>query len=729
MTAVTRPCENLQDAVIPAANEEAIISTDAAYNELSLKALSRAAAGFQIAVETAQLIHKLGKVEGRVDSLDLCRCAQWSGLRARAVQSDISRLSALPMPIMVATEQGWLVLEGVTDSTAKLYHPVRGVDREYPLEVFHQNWSGEAILLAVTDEPPINQKFGFGWFLPSIRKHMAQFRTVVAVSLVIQLIALVTPMLFENVIDKVLSSRSVSSLQVLGIAMLALAIFDPLYGFIRSWLFTNLASKVNSELSTRLYQHLIGLPLAYFQQRQTGEIIARCREMQQIRQFLTGSALTMLIDLAFILLFVAVMFYYAPLLTWIVLGSLVCYFVFWLAVGPVLRAKVTREYELGADNTAFLTEAVTGVETIKTNAVESSFLRRWEFQLANFVRASFRAKVTGIWAGQGIGLIQKLASALVLWWGVNLVMKGELSPGGLVAFNMLSGHVTQPILRLAQIWQDFQHTLISLRRIGDILDEPTECGTEGLASVPSLQGGVSFRNVRFRYREDDAEVLRNLNVEIQPGEFVGITGSSGSGKSTLTRLLQRLYAPQHGQVLVDGIDLAIADPVALRRNMSVVLQESYLFSGTVADNIRQCRPQASDEEVFTAAELAGATEFISQLPQGYDTQVGERGNRLSGGQRQRIALARALITQPGILLLDEATSALDYESEAAVMSNMDAITKGRTVISIAHRLNTIRHADRILVLENGEVVEQGSHDMLLDKGGIYAKLWALQVAS
>jgi ATP-binding cassette subfamily B protein RtxE len=569
-------------------------------------------------------------------------------------------------------------------------------------------------------------RFGFAWFIPSIRKHSAQFRNILLVSLMLQGIALVSPLFFENIIDRVLVGRSLSSLQVLALAMLVLALFEPVYGFLRSWLFANFASKVNSELSGRLYQHLTALPMEYFQKRQSGEIIARVREMAQIRQFLTGSAMTLVLDLVFVGLFVAVMFAYAPKLTWLVLGSLAIYFLFWLVVGPLLRSRVTREYELAADNTAFLIESVTGIEPIKTCATETGFLRRWEHQLSAFVRAAFQAKVVGIWAGQGIGLIQKLTSALLLWWGVSLVMKGELTPGELVAFNMLAGNVTQPILRLAQVWQDLQHTLISLRRIGDILDEEGECGSGGLASVPTLQGAVTFRNVRFSYEEESQEVLRNLNVAIRPGEFVGITGPSGSGKSTLTRLLQRLYVPQHGQVLIDGIDLAIADPVAVRRSMSVVLQQSVLFAGSVIDNIRLCKPQATENEVIEAATLAGADTFIRELPQGYETHVGEKGGRLSGGQRQRIALARALLTQPRILILDEATSALDYESEAAVMANMEAIARNRTVISIAHRLNTLCHADRILVIDKGQIVEQGSHEELLTFNGIYANLWQLQ---
>lgn len=695
--------------------------------DTGLQALVWAARRFDLAISVAQLNHRLGRVEGVADSLDLCRCAGWIGLRARMVKSSLQRLEHLPLPALLETDLGWVVLDTVDEGRVRLYWPLEDCCQELSREALVSIWQGQALLLAESHIGLKAPGFGIAWFLPSILKHIRQFRSVLLVSLMLQLVALVTPMLMENIIDRVLVSRGLSSLQVLGIALLALALFEPLYGFIRSWLFSNLASKVNAELSARLYRHLVQLPLSYFQQRQTGEIIARVGEMQHIRQFLTGSALTLVLDLAFCGLFIAVMYSYAPSLTWLVVGSLALYFLFWLCVGPLLRSRALREYELRADNTAFLTEAVTGIETIKTGATEGGFQQQWQRQLAAYVRAAFSTRLVGIWAGQGIGLVQKVTAALLLWWGVTLVMDGQMTPGQLVAFNMLAGHVVEPILRLAQVWQDFQHTLISLRRLGDILETECESGSGGLASVPALQGSMSFQGVRFRYEEDGQEILRNLNLEIQPGEFVGITGPSGSGKSTLTRLVQRLYVPQHGRVLVDGIDLAIADPVALRRNMSVVLQESVLFAGSVAENIRLCRPQATDAEVQEAATLAGADEFIQGLGQGYETQVGERGGQLSGGQRQRIALARALLTNPTILLLDEATSALDYESEAAVMANLQSIARGRTVISVAHRLNTLRHAQRILVIDHGQVVEQGSHEQLLAMEGLYARQWALQM--
>ncbi|MFJ2336124.1 type I secretion system permease/ATPase [Pseudomonas protegens] len=701
--------------------------------DTGLHALAWAARRFDLSISVAQLTHRLGRVEGPADSLDLRRCAGWIGLRARAVQSRVQRLHHLPLPALLDTTRGWAVLDAVEGDRVRVFWPLQGQCQTLSRQELATLWQGpdqgqgEVLLLAERHVQLKTGGFGVSWFLPSILKHGRQFRSVLLVSLMLQGVALVTPLLFENIIDRVLVSRGLSSLQVLGIAMLALALFEPLFGLLRSWLFSNVASKINAELSARLYQHLIQLPLGYFQRRQSGEIIARVGEMQQIRQFLTGSALTLVLDLAFCGLFIAVMYSYAPLLTWVVVGSLALYFLFWLCVGPLLRSRALREYELNAANTAFLTETVTGIETIKTGAIESAFQQQWQRQLAAYVRAAFHTRIVGIWAGQGIGLIQKLTAALLLWWGVMLVLDGQLSPGQLVAFNMLAGHVVEPILRLAQVWQDFQHTLISLRRLGDILDSDCESGSGGLASVPALQGGVSFQGVRFRYEEDGQEVLRQLDLEIQPGEFVGITGPSGSGKSTLTRLLQRLYVPQHGRVLVDGIDLAIADPVALRRNMSVVLQESVLFAGSVAENIRLCRPQASDAEVRHAAGLAGAASFIEALAQGYETEVGERGGQLSGGQRQRIALARALLTNPGILLLDEATSALDYESEAAVMANLQGIVHGRTVISVAHRLNTLRHADRILVIDQGRVLEQGTHQQLLALDGLYARQWALQM--
>lgn len=693
-----------------------------------LAALAHAAACFDLAVEPSQLAHQLGLIPEKIDSIAVCRCAGWIGLRARKVYQQYERLGNLALPILFRDGAQWYVLLAFNEDGAVIYNAASHQKQSISQQQLASLWSGEAILLAKAEQQTQKKTaFGFSWFIPVIVKYRHQLRNIILVSLLLQGILLVTPMLFETVIDKVLVSRGVGSLMVLGSAMIALAIAEPCYTFLRGWLFSHLSSRVGAELNTRLYRHLLGLPLSYFGEQQTGQTIAKVREMEQIRSFLTGSALTMLLDLIFVGTFIAVMFCYSSQLTWIVLFSLLCYLLFWWAVGGVLRQRVERQYEASAQNTAFLTEAISGLETIKTSATEHQFNRGWRQSLAGYVRASFACARAANTAEQGITLINKVTSAILLWYGVNLVLVGDLSPGQFIAFTMFSGYVTQPILRLAQTWQDFQHTQVALKRIGTILDCPTEPGSAGLSSGNERTGSLTFKQVRFRYRPDTAEVLQNLNLEIVGGEFVGITGPSGCGKSTLTKLLQRLYIPQHGQILVDGQDLAITDATALRCQMSVVLQDSVLFSGTLRDNICQCRPNADDAQVEHVARQAGAHDFIMSLPQGYQTQVGEKGSLLSGGQRQRVALARALMADPKILILDEATSALDYESEAAIMRQLPVITRNRTVICIAHRLNTLRQCDRILVLKEGQVLEQGSHQALVDQAGVYARLWQLQM--
>ncbi|MEW9890817.1 MAG: type I secretion system permease/ATPase [Candidatus Symbiodolus clandestinus] len=696
-----------------------------------IPAIVKAAHILKLAATEATLNHTLGVETQQLDALDVCRAATYASMRAKWIQG-VGRVETIPVPALVCLRGVWQVVERIEGSYWYLYDPSTQQHNREPLPT-KQQWANTLVVLLAENKLTVSEvKFGFQWFLPSILRHKRQLRDVLALSFMLQLVALFSPMVFQNVIDMVLVHRGLSSLHVLALAMLGFAVAEPLYSYLRGKVFSHFSSKVNSELSSRLYRHLITLPLDYFAQRQTGQVVARIREMAHIRQFLTGSALMLILDSVFIVMFLIVMFHYAKKLAWIVIASLFLYAGFWLIMGPILRFRVTKEYDANALSTAFLTESITGIETIKTTGTESDFLRKWQVTLACQIRSAFTANKVGIFAGQGVNLIQKLSSAAILYVGVKLVIAGNpqtgefLTPGGLVAFNMLSSHVTQPILRLAQMWQEFQHTLIALRRIGDILDSPSEVGRKGVAMLPQLQGKVEFNNVRFRYNAESPEVLQGLTFSVQAGEFIGITGPSGSGKSTLTRLLQRLYVPQQGQVLVDGMDLAIADPSSLRCNMSVVLQENVLFAGSIIDNIRLCSPEAPEEEVIASACLAGADEFIAALPHGYHTMIGERGNGLSGGQRQRVALARALLANPRILILDEATSALDYESESAIMANMDKICADRTVISIAHRLNTIRRTNRILVVDQGQIVEQGNHERLLEKKGLYAHLWDQQ---
>jgi len=498
-------------------------------------------------------------------------------------------------------------------------------------------------------------------------------------------------------------------------------------GGLRTYLFSHTTNRVDVVLGAKLFKHLLALPIGYFEARRVGDSVARVRELENIRNFITGSALTLVVDLLFTFIFFAVMYCYSPLLTAVVLGAIPFYVLLSLLVTPILRNRLNEKFSRGAENQAFLVESITGIETLKSMAVEPQMQHRWEEQLAGYVGASFRSANLGNIAGQCAGFINKVTVVLILWFGATLVMKGHLSVGQLIAFNMLAARVSGPILRLVRLWQDFQQAGISVRRLGDILNKPTEPGyNPGRATLALLKGGVYFNAVGFRYHPDRPEVLRNIELQIDPGEIIGIVGRSGSGKSTLTKLIQRLHVPGTGRVLIDGIDLAMIEPAWLRRQIGVVLQENYLFNRSVRDNIALANPGIAMEKIVQVAQQAGAHDFILELAEGYDTMVGERGSTLSGGQRQRIAIARALLSDPRILILDEATSALDYESERIIQKNMRKICKDRTVFIIAHRLSAVQHADRIIVIDQGQVVEQGSHAKLIQQRGQYARLHAMQ---
>jgi len=598
---------------------------------------------------------------------------------------------------------------------------------ELDLDEFTAKYSGRIVALASRAELAAKEvSFDLSWFIPAVVRYRKLFGEVLIASLFIQIFGLISPLFFQVVIDKVLVHRGMSSLDVLVFAMIVVAIFEVLFGALRTYLFSHTTNRIDVQLGSNLYKHLMQLPIAYFGARRVGETVARVRELENVRNFLTGSALTLVLDLAFTVVFFAVMFAYAPTLTWIVVASLPFYIGLSLFITPGLRKRVEEMFQRGAENQAFLTESVTGVETVKAMAVEPQMHRRWEERLAEYVKASFRAAMLGNYASNGVQLIQKVTMGFTLYFGAKIVIAGDLTVGQFVAFNMLSGHVTGPILRLAQLWQDFQQMSISVERLGDILNTPTEVAG-GQTDLPPVKGDIKFDAVTFRYKFDTPEVLRNISLDIKAGQSIGIVGPSGSGKSTVAKLVQRMYVPESGKVLVDGIDLAQASPTWLRRQIGVVLQENYLFNRPVWENIAISQPALSRERIVEAAKLAGAHDFILELPEAYDTVLGERGGTLSGGQRQRIAIARALVTNPRILIFDEATSALDYESEEIIQKNMRQISQGRTVLIIAHRLSTVRACDRIITVEAGEVVEDGNHDQLMGTDGRYARLWKNQM--
>jgi len=680
-----------------------------------------------VAADVEQIRHRLGT--DKIGASEMLRCARDLGLKARVYRTDWLRLARTPLPaIATLRDGGFLVVAKAAEDKVLVQSPLAPRPVLMTRDELLAIWDGGLILMTrragLSD---VTRRFDITWFLGAIHKYRHLLSEVLVASFFLQLFGLVSPMFFQVVIDKVLVHRALSTLDVLVIGLLTISVFEAVLGILRTYLFAHTTNRIDVELGARLFHHLLALPMAYFQARRVGDSVARVRELENIRNFLTSSALTLVIDLFFTFVFVAVMFVYSPLLTWILLGSFPFYIVISAVATPLFRRQLDEKFRRGAENQAFLVESVTGIETLKAMAVEPQMQRRWEEQLAGYVAASFRVLSLGNTASQMVQLVSKVVTASLLYFGAKLVIDGSLSVGELVAFNILAGRVSAPVLRLAQMWQDFHQARLSVSRLGDILNTTAESTyAAGRARLPAIRGDITFDHVTFRYRIDGQEVLHDVSFNVPPGQMVGIVGPSGSGKSTFAKLVQRLYVPESGRVLVDGMDLAMADPAWLRRQIGVVLQENVLFNRSVRENIALADPAISIERIIAAAHLAGAHEFILELTEGYDTIVGERGSTLSGGQRQRIAIARALIADPRILILDEATSALDYESERIIQQNMKQIAKGRTVLIIAHRLSTVRATDRIVTLERGRLVEDGTHDALINTGGRYASLHRLQ---
>ena len=682
--------------------------------------------------DVAAIRHEFGEAEKLLGTKDVLRAARKFGLKSRSIKTTWERLRKTSLPALAQTHNGdFFVLGQIAEDKILIQSPSSNKPQTLSRKEFENIWNEEVIL--ITQRAPIlgkGGKFDISWFIPVLLRYKRIFSEVIVASFFLQVFALVSPLFFMVIIDKVLVHRGLTTLDVLVFGLLVVSVFEVLLGLLRTYIFSHTTNRVDVELGAKLFDHLLKLPLSYFQARRTGESIARVRELENIRNFITGSSLTLVIDLFFTFVFFAVMYVFSPTLTWIVLFSIPFYVLLSILITPVLRRRIEEKFQRGAVNQAFLVESVSGVETLKAMAVEPQMQRRWEDQLAGYVGASFKTTHLGNISGQTAQLISKVTLALTLYFGALMVVGGDLTVGQLVGFNMLSQRVIGPILRLANLWQDFQQARISVDRLGDILNTPTEPRQNiNRATLPQIKGFISFEDVIFRYKPDAPEVLRRVNLTVNAGEIIGIVGPSGSGKSTLTKLVQRLYLPESGRVLVDGTDLAMIDTSWLRRQIGVVLQENVLFNRTVRDNIALSDPGMTMERVVAAAKLAGAHDFILELPEGYDTEIGERGNTVSGGQRQRIAIARALVSNPRILIFDEATSALDYESEVAIQKNMRDICKGRTVMIIAHRLSAVRDADRIVTIESGEITEQGTHKELISRGGRYAKLHALQMGA
>ncbi|HEX4768774.1 MAG TPA: type I secretion system permease/ATPase [Lichenihabitans sp.] len=700
--------------------------------DTGLRALCGIAAYYRIAADPLHLQRELALIGRAASTDDLMRASRIIGLKARAVRRQGEKaFAASPAPAIARLREGGFVVYGgrMPNGGFRIVDPVTSIDRILTAAELDEVIEPELILVArrIGGEGYDPKSFGFRWFLPSIWRYRKPLGHVLLASLFVQIFALVTPLFFQVVVDKVLSHKGYSTLFVLVAGIIIVGLFDVVLQYQRTYALSHTTNRIDVELGQRLFRHLLRLPLGYFETRAAGQTVARVRELENIRAFLTGQGLFSALDLVFTFVFIAVLFAYSWKLTLIVVGAIPLYLIVAFAVRPSLQERVREKFNTGAMSQQFLVESVVGIQTVKASAVEPLMQAQWEERLAAYVKTSFLVTLLGAFGQNAVQYISKLTTALLMLFGAKAVIDGDLSIGALVAFNMIAAQVTAPVLRLSQLWQDFQQVQVSVERLGDILNSPAEPAVRASSVLPPPRGLVEFKGVTFRYRPNAADVLKQVSLVIRPGEVVGIVGASGSGKSTLTKLIQRLYLPQDGQVLLDGADLAQVDPAWLRQNIGVVLQDNLLFNRTIHDNIALAAPAMPRAQVIAIAKLAGADEFIAKLPGGYDTMIEERGANLSGGQRQRIAIARALATNPPLLIFDEATSALDYESERVIQTNMRQIVRGRTVIIIAHRLAAVRPCDRIIGMNDGRIMEAGSHDELMkNPASLYRKLWTLQ---
>lgn len=721
------------------ADREGRAEAQVAEADTGLIAFLQLLAFLQVNADPGQILHERGGGTAPFDVGDMLRTAKRLGVKARNVTSSAEKLPDVPLPAIAEGRDGrYFLIARAAEPPAQAGqdHGVRALiqrpDASEP-ELWTEAqlaelWTGRLVLMTTREAlAGSKRRFDVTWFLPFLVKYRRPLIQVLIASFVIQIVALVSPIFFQLVIDKVLVNGTLSTLDVLAIGLTVVFVWETLLTSARQWLLSHTTSRVDAELGASLYRHMLNLPLGYFETRRVGDTIARVRELETIREFLTGPALSVGLDLLFTVVFLAVMYLYSPILTLVVALSLPLYMLITFVVVPPLRRRLDEKFNRGADSQAFLVESVGAVRTLKSMSVEPRMRADWERKLAAYVGTGFSVAKLAVWGSGAVQLVSKLTTVLILYIGAKQVIGGNLTVGGLVAFNMLAGRVAMPILRLAQLAQDVQQVKISIDRLGDVLNaKPEPEHDPNRAALPAIQGRVQFERVRFRYVPDQQDVLKGIDLDIAPGEVIGVVGPSGSGKSTLTSLVQRLHVPTQGRVLVDGVDLMLVDPSWLRRQVGVVLQENELLNRSVRDNIALADPIASMERVIEAARLAGAHDFILQLPYGYDTVLEERGRNLSGGQRQRIAIARALMNDPRILILDEATSALDAESEEIVQANLKSMAAGRTVIIVAHRLSAVRSADRIITIENGEVTEAGNHETLLTKLGRYADLYRRQ---
>ena len=692
--------------------------------DTGLNCLLTIAAYYGIPADMENIRHNYNLQGHSAGKTDLLRIAKGLKLKAKCVNLNCEQIGKVTLPAIIQLQDGtFSILLRVNEKKYLIALCDENSPRVLDEDAFEGVYSGECILCIPRKFQDRELEFGIKWFIPTILKYKTPLLEVLLAAFVTQILGIFSPMITQSVIDKVLTHNSLTTLDVLAVGLILITVFETALSIARNYVFAHTTSKIDVILSCRLFKHLFSLPLRYFETRRVGDTIARVRELENIRRFLTGVPLNTLLDALFIIVYIIIMYFYSVRLTNITLLSLPILAAITAIITPILKARLDDKFKAGADQQSYLVETVNGVQTIKSFAVEPSIEQKWEGLLADYTTANFRTTMLGNTAGALAQFVQKCFDIAILYFGAKLVIAGEMTVGQMVAFRMLSGRVSQPVMRLVQMWQDFQQTSLSIKRLGDIFHaKPEPALQKSQTRLPDIIGNIIFDKVSFRYRPDGSQVIKNMSLRIPANRVIGVVGRSGSGKSTISKLIQRLYVPETGKIIIDGIDLAMADPVWLRRQIGVVLQESFLFNASIRDNIALQNPAASMEEIVYAARIAGAHDFIVELSEGYDTMVGEHGTGLSGGQKQRIAIARALLTNPRILIFDEATSALDYESESIIQNNLKQICKNRTVIIIAHRLSTLKDADAIMVVEKGSIAEYGTIQNLIDKKGIYYHL-------
>ncbi|MEG4283379.1 peptidase domain-containing ABC transporter [Microcoleus sp. A006_D1] len=657
--------------------------------------------------------------------------AQSIGLTPQLAQVPAEAINRIKAPVMIKWEDSFAIIYSITEQELVIATAEKGLMRKR-VPQFKEIWgeSGEVLLLQA---PQVEQKeqFSFWWFVPALMEHKTVFFEVLLASFFVQLFGLANPLISQVIIDKVLGQRSIDTLDILGAFLLGVALFEGLLNGLRTFLFIDTSNRIDVKLSAEVIDHLLRLPQNYFDNRRVGDMVYKFSMMGQIREFMTSTALTVVLDAVFSVVYVAVMLSYSVKLTFVSLAVVPILALMIILINPLVLRLIKQRNMRFADSQSYLVEVVSGIQTVKAQNIELKSRWEWSSRYAKYITASFKTIITGTTAGTISGFLNQVGNLAQLWVGAYLVLSNDMTLGQLIAFRIISGNVTGSLLRFVSVWQSFQEVSMSIDMLKDIVDTPTETSDEDRSNIPlpAIQGQVTYEEVSFRFLESGPLQLANVNLEFPAGCFVGIVGGSGSGKSTAMKLLQRLYAPLSGRIFIDGYDIAKVELYSLRSQLGVVLQDTLLFNCTVQENIALSNPDASTDEIVRAAKLAVAHDFIMGLPAGYNTVVGERGASLSGGQRQRLAIARTILQNPKLLILDEATSALDYHSERQVCNNLAESFAGRTVFFITHRLTTIQNADVIIMMDQGSVVEQGSHKELMALKGRYYCLFQQQESS